>query len=190
MPTTASGVQPISWEALTASEQWRSLTPQQRAWVNAFVSNGGDPIGATRTAYHCKSERNARCLSYEVRKHPAVVAALGFWQGKTDRDLLIEQVRFQIRHAEPGSVAASRFIAQLERLILGGDQAVADGHGVSIEPEAKASVKSAVEHDASSATPFYVGQLVTQRDDEGVVHTGRVLVISADGKPTQIEEVK
>jgi hypothetical protein len=160
---------------LESSAAWKNLTKSQQLWVLDFIVNG-NALAATKAAYpKAKSDNNVRTLSYEVRKNKSILAALDAAEGRvrTERELFTEEVRAQLRASPKGSIAASKFSAQLERLVL----------GVPTPPIVDA-VPAKPEHT------FQVNQIVTQRDAEGVLHTGRVLAIDADGIATKFEEVK
>jgi hypothetical protein len=146
-------------------------------WLVVFVATGS-ALEATKAGYKTKSEANARVLSYELSKNPKIIAALDVAQGVTrsERDLLVAEVKSQLRAAERGSVAASRLVAQLERLLLPGASKVPTGSEDSL--------------DEAETLRFHVGQIVTQRDGDGMLHTGRVLAVDANGQATQIEEIK
>jgi hypothetical protein len=107
-------------DRLILSEQWTRLTQPQRRWVTEFIASA-DPVKATRLAYRCKSEESARVYSYEIRRHPAVRAAVAVFNGKSQRDLLIEDLRENIRKSKPGSIARTKSLALLARLTLGVD---------------------------------------------------------------------
>jgi hypothetical protein len=152
-------------EAMRASEPWKRLTVQQRAWVTAYVSNGGDHLAATRTAYRCSSEKTAQCMSYEVRKHPDIVETLFY--AKSDRERLILIVETNLKSAAPGSVAASHFTAQLKSLLCD-------------EP-------NKAEPTPENENPdhrFKVGDICVQNHQ-----TYRVTSIDANGQPLTADEV-
>jgi hypothetical protein len=164
MPATAQIENP-TWDVVLASKMWRKLSAQRRVFLTAYVANGEDAIAATRTAYPKANDKSVVCMSYELRKHPDIVAALDLWRGN-DLQQLLEQVRVNLAAAKPGSVAAQRLLAQKERL-LGLDGAV------SAEPSEAPRRK------------YKIGDSVTQAG-----HTGRVLAIDTDGQPTQVEEIQ
>jgi hypothetical protein len=176
---------PEVWSRLESSAEWKNLTDSQRVWVTQFLATGS-ALAATKAGYKSKSEANARVLSYELAKNPSIVAALDVAAGKvspvkTERDVLIATVRRQLKAAEKGSIAASKFTTQLERLQL----------GIKMGPHEISDVDEPVKAEEPSATSFYIGQLVTERDGAtGILHTGRVVAIDAEGRATQIEEVK
>lgn len=109
----------VSWSQLAASHEWRALSLPRRVWVTAYLSNGGDIFAATRTAYPDATEKSSRCMAYELRKAPEIVAALEFYHGGVTREVLLAEVRAAIRKAKPGSVAHQKLLAQLERLVIG-----------------------------------------------------------------------
>jgi hypothetical protein len=181
---------PETWTRLEQSPQWAALTDSQRVWVTQFIATGSALL-ATQAGYKAKSEANARVLSYELAKNPSILAALDIAAGKVSpaktarerliateqrqRKQLIATVRKQLKAAiaDHSHIAAEKLTAQLERLQLGVKPEADEPSGVS-QPKAEA---------------FKVGQLVTQRDSEGILHTGKVLAIDAEGRATEIEEV-
>jgi hypothetical protein len=126
------------------------------------------------------------CISYQVVQSPAVQDALEFWRWRDARSALIQICQKNLRAAEPGSTAAGKFAVQLERLTLGVKNTNAahfvDPEAPAPEPEVDATVAVAPE--------FWIGQPVTQRDQDGVEHVGIVKSLAASGLPGEIEEVK
>jgi len=121
---------PDVWVRLADSPQWEALTEPQKVFVLEFLTTGS-VLQATKAAYNTSSEQNARVLSYELSKNPTIRAALDVAAGRVlpemvtpakiepARKKLIALVRKQLKAAELGSVAASKFTTQLERLKLG-----------------------------------------------------------------------
>lgn len=175
---------PRTWEELEASPQWARLSSHQKAWVVALIANGGDPVDATRFAYKCASIKNEICLSHEVRNHPAVIDALAFWNGAVvdepaaksqrdrTRDALAAAVRKAIRKAEPGSTSHQKLLAQLERLVLGGNS----GRPDTAEPP--------VIDGGTFETKHHVGELFSQNGQNF-----RATEIGSDGRILNAEEV-
>jgi hypothetical protein len=116
----ATALQPthVSQDQLTQSREWSRLSPARKVWVTEYIKCG-DAFAATKVAYPSATEKSVRCMSYELRKTPEIVAALEFYRGGITRDVLIAEVREAVRNAAPGSVAHQRLLSQLERLILG-----------------------------------------------------------------------
>jgi hypothetical protein len=156
------------WNRLKNSTAWAALTESQKVFVTEFVATGSALL-ATKAGYHAKSDANARVLSYELAKNPTIVAALDVAAGKvkTDREILIEEVRRQLRAAERGSVAASKFSAQLERLLLGGKLEVEE------KPNAEAPKPR-----------LKVGDICVQSGQKY-----RVTAVNEDGQPIAADEV-
>jgi len=148
---------------LANSPQWAALTDSQKIWVIQFLATG-NALSATRSAYKTKSEANNRVLSYELRKNPTIVAALDAATGKVtpvkserlrlieieqrQRKKLIGTVEKQLKAAKEGSIAASKFSDQLERLKLG----IKAGPHVIDAPEAEAPLVQA----------FPIGSIIVQ----------------------------
>jgi len=115
MPTLPT----IDLSTLTQSMPWKRLSLAQKVFVKAYILNDGNALAAAKIAYPKASPVSIRSMGWETRHAKNVEAALNWWAGKDNRARMIELVEKQIAAAEPGSVAASRLLAQLERLTLG-----------------------------------------------------------------------
>jgi hypothetical protein len=187
MATATQSTLPFSWEAIQDSTPWRALTEQQRRWCLAWLTNGHDFAKATALAYDCASPKNAASLSYEVRRNKRVVSFLEFYrvltQGAPSREEQIAGLLETIREAPAYEQSrARRLLAELTGHIAK-SEANEPASDSQPNPEPRETHKA-------DAPKFYVGQIVTQRDGDGVLHTGRVLAVDANGQATQIEEIK
>jgi len=128
-----------SWQRLESSPEWAGLTTSQRVWVTQFLATGSALL-ATKAGYKASSYLNARILSYELAKNSSIVAAIDVATGRvrSEREILIAEVKRQLKSAEKGSVAASRLAAQLERLILGGQPEIDDEPANDVQPDVNA----------------------------------------------------
>lgn len=193
----------ITLAQFMATPEFLACADKQRRWLQTLVESGFNYALANATAFDNLTPRRALLYGYAVRRQPHVVAALQVYLGTTDADVLKEQrqdsvqhllrrVRFQIKHVEAGSVAAQRFLAQEERLLLGGRIRIEDAD--DDEPAAKISKPQASAPvsippgDPASAKRFKVGDIVVERDDAGVDHRGRVTAVDPDGQITDAEE--
>src|ERR1700680_3246574 len=177
--TSTETQSPEAWTRLESSPQWRALTDSQRIWVTQFLATG-NALSATRAGYKTKSEANNRVLSYELAKNKSIVAALDVATGKiipvkSEREILIETVRKQLRAAEKGSIAASKFTAQLERLQLGGKS-----------DEVESDTGEAPKTSASDSTSRVPAGATALADISGVVRGYR----TADGQYVQLADVE
>jgi hypothetical protein len=111
----------------------REMTPKQRAWIQKFITTS-DALVTTKAVYKCKSDQNARILSYEIRKNPKVVAVLDVLNGASESDSRLtasaseqkkqaKKVRRYLKKlakdldlAEPGSTARQRLHALYARV--------------------------------------------------------------------------
>ena len=117
MPLAIRKAIPI--EQLRQTLEFQGLTPKQQLLVESYIASGGDKLFATQSAYQNKTQEFARQNSYFYFANARVKAVLNLWLGKTERELLIEAVEDQIRHAEKGSVAMQRLLSQLATLKFG-----------------------------------------------------------------------
>jgi hypothetical protein len=162
---------------LVASAPFKKLTRQQKTWVLEYLSNGHDAIAAARVAYPSALPHSQVCISYQVAQSPAVQDVLEFWKWRDARSALIAICQKNLRAAEPGSTAAGKFAVQLERLTLG----VVNSNKAQFQDPDAPVAEPRVETVAAPA--FIIGQRVTERDAEGVLHVGVVVAVSADGTP-------
>jgi hypothetical protein len=102
-----------------ASNEYLQCSAKQRFWLDTLISNGFDYTAATVAAFGCKSVKNAQIFSYAVRRARVVKAALNLYLRKTELDCDLEESFRQFHRAEPGSIAAQRFWAQILRLKYG-----------------------------------------------------------------------
>jgi hypothetical protein len=118
---------------LEARAEWQILTSKQQAFLRAYIQSGVttgtyDALGAVRFAYPTV-DKNARIFSYEILANPKIDLLLGLHFGRTAQDRakvrrqksikqLLREIRFHLKHAEPGSIAAQRLIAQHRATLL------------------------------------------------------------------------
>jgi hypothetical protein len=127
----------ITLAQFMTTPEFLACADKQRRWLQTLVESGFNYELANATAFAHLTPRRALLYGYAVRRQPHVVAALQVYLETTEADelkarrqesvhQLLRQVRFQLRHAELGSVAAQRLLSQEERLLLGGRLKVED----------------------------------------------------------------
>lgn len=122
MTTTPIAEQILESKAeLILSKQWMDCTDQQRIFVSEFISNGEKAFEATKVAYPDAKPESQKVMQYQILRSSAVAAALELWTwlGRGAQTQMITLMSVQLKAAEPGSVAAEKFTAQLERLTIG-----------------------------------------------------------------------
>jgi hypothetical protein len=174
--SATSQVAPTPGTQFESSKRYQVLTERQKAFVLAYLASG-DAIEAVLLSFQVKDPNIARVMSYQVLQHPKVADCLAEFQGKTELEIQIEGARRDVLKAPNyAKERARRLLCELTGLL--------PKNGGKAEPGKDS--QPTVECDA---TIFHVGQLVNERGPDGVLHTGRVLAIDADGTPTKIEEV-
>jgi hypothetical protein len=173
---------PVAWEQFRTSHEWRALSPARKVWVAEFIV-GSDAFAATRKAYPKAKDKSARCMTYQLRKNPEIVAALEFYQGGLNREMLISEVRAQLRAAEPGSIAAAQFATQLERLTLGITLGRRKHDDDDADNDSKPTVKTPKPGASSSRVPAGATALA---DKNGVIRGYR----TATGEYVQLADVE
>jgi hypothetical protein len=196
MATTNQGIQlevnpRMSLAELSQTVEFGHLSPKMAVWVRTYVQSfldtgTFDPLVATQAAYECTTEASARTFGYQLLAHPKIILVLNRFFGTS-------QERASIRQVERAISNRRLSVAQIQALRLYSDlQGWSSGIKCSgpSKPKAESGEPHVIDRGPTEGPPkFYVGQRVTQRDDEGVLHTGQVLAIDAEGKPTQIEEI-
>ena len=194
---------------LAQTSEFSQLSTKQAIWILNYCQNFVDsgicnPVSATLAAYGCAKEETARIFSYQVLAASKVRLTLSRFFGDASayavpktaserlavaesrqRKKLIAIVEKQLAAAaaDHSHAPVARLTNQLERLKLG----IKMGrHEVDDLDETESA---AVTVDTPS-TKFHPGQIVTQRDPEGVLHTGKVIAVDANGLPTKFEEIK
>jgi hypothetical protein len=173
-------------EYLQNTREWRALTPKQRAFVTDFLTTGDAPH-ALAAAYPKTTAASRRSFQSQVLHAQAVADFLEIWKWRNSREILLSICREQLKAAKEGSQAAASLTIQIERLTVG-IQGTNKAHFKG--PAEPLTEEPLLPSEQSGALTFFIGQRVTERDSQGVLHTGVVLEIDVDGKPSRIEEVK
>jgi hypothetical protein len=71
----------LSLEEVQQTPEYERLTPKQRLWVSTYIASGMqlgnyDAILATRTAFACKSNENARIMSYAIMENIHIIEVM------------------------------------------------------------------------------------------------------------------
>jgi hypothetical protein len=171
-----------------ATPEYLACTPKMQVWLTTLIESNFDYKLATATAYNCKNLRQAHVFSYAVRKWPIIRAALNVYLGKSERDSFLEDLEQTIRRAPKGSDRQVRAQALYARMKFGVSTPDNDEPTSARDPQ---TVTSKPETLATSDEPirFYVGQIITDRDEQGILHTGRVLSVDEHGKFIDVEEI-
>jgi hypothetical protein len=182
--TTDTSLMNSELTVLARSAEFRHLTRQRKIWLMAFLTNGNDSLAATRQAYPDATAKSQAVMAHQLLRAQDLIDALDVWKWRSEnaRTQLLSQAEYQLARCEPGSVSAQRLLAQIERLTIGikhGRHELEDEN--PNEPEEPLATSGAVK-------TFIVGMIVNERGPDGVLHTGKVTAVAADGSPT-IEEI-
>jgi hypothetical protein len=191
-PATQYEAQRMSLDELTHTVEFAHLSPKMGTFVRIYLQNfldtgTFDPLSATKTGYDCKSDSSARTFGYQLLSNPKIILCLNRFFGSSPEEAFLRQVEKAI-YSRKLTIAQVRAL-ELQCKLNGWENGIPrsrDLHVTGSETDDESQPRA----EASPAQKFFVGQLVTQRDGDGVVHTGRVLAIGPDGVPTQIEEVR
>lgn len=191
-PATQSEAQRMSLDELTHTVEFAHLSPKMatfvRTYVQTFLDTGTfDPLLATKTGYDCKSDLSARTFGYQLLSNAKIILCLNRFFGSSPEEAFLRQVEKAI-YSRKLTIAQVRAL-ELQCKLNGWENGIPrsrDLHMTGPETDDEPQPKA----ETSSAQKFHVGQLVTQRDGAGVLHTGKVVAIDAAGLPTRFEELQ
>ena len=109
----------LNLDQVKDTQEYSVLTGKQQLFVETYIRGGidtgtYDPIGATLTAYTCKSRENARVMSYSLMANIRIVAVLNRHFNREPIEEFVTQLDRAIRNKK-------LTIAQFEVLKLKGD---------------------------------------------------------------------
>lgn len=162
---------------LRETQAFQSLTAKQQKVVEVYLETGDKTkaVLAASTSGHCKLA-SARTMSYST----VYFANVGILE-------CLEVANGTDPKAAHATAERKQFDDTLTRLIgkkkasrvnLAALRLLAETRGYLMPPVTPAG-----------ASEFHVGQRVTQKDDQGVLHTGVIKAIDANGVPTEIAEI-
>lgn len=115
----------MSLDALSHTPEFKALSIRQalfvQTWCQQIIDLGeADPAFTTKAAYDAEGE-TARTLRYELLSNKKIKAALKVFQnyGKPKREILLEDVKADIRASKPGSAARAK-LREIEAKLIGG----------------------------------------------------------------------
>jgi hypothetical protein len=178
----------MTFDELKQSPEYAACSDKMKLWLQTLISSDFNYTLATVTAFQCKSTRQAAMFSYAVRNWAKVRAALNLYLGRNEQDVFLEDLAQTIRRAPKGSVAQVRAQALYARMKFGVSTPDND-EPTPARDQQTVTNKSEAPITSGEPTRFHVGQIITDRDENGVVHTGRVLSVDADGQFIDVEEI-
>jgi hypothetical protein len=176
---------PLGQIALT--QEFLSLSAKRRDWVACYILGGMsgdyDAVAATKAVFKTANPKTVTSMSYALLADKKVQAVLDLHFGKK-RDPL-DDVLAQLATVIAKALRADKKRGRISVATVKAMQFY-DKHAGKIsatQPEAPKAKRQSPEHR------FKVGDLVTQRDGAGVVHTGKVIEADSAGRPTRIETI-
>ena len=114
----------MSLDALSHTPEFKALSIRQalfvQTWCQQIIDLGeADPAFTTKAAYDAEGE-TARTLRYELLSNKKIKAALQVFQnyGKPKREILLDELRADIKASKPDSAARAKLRA-IELKLLG-----------------------------------------------------------------------
>ena len=74
----------MTLEELKTRPEYVTLAPQQKAWIEAYCTNGADRVAAARTAYEVRDDNSAVAISNRNLRHPAIRALVNLFYDRTE----------------------------------------------------------------------------------------------------------
>lgn len=177
---------------LKATTVWTDLTSKQKVLVETFIQNGGDRVKAMLAAYAIKSPETARVLAYEYFTSPRVVACLtAYFQGDPLEDFKADvRAAYRNKDLSVAQVRALELHAKINGWASDSLPSFSKAEPENIKPTSKAApaVDNAVGGPIAPKR-FAVGDRVTERDEQGVLHKGIVTKVDEAGQIVDADEV-
>lgn len=142
----------IPIEKLEETEEFKSLTPKQKLFVQTYIASNYDRVVSIQTAFGCKNEKSARCFSYAVLKHPKIIAVMNIHFGTDPRE---EWLRMLERAAMRKDISATQLLA------------------IKILGEAKGFLSSIPVHQTGRSVEFDHEKVAQARPDPSTKKRGR-----------------
>jgi hypothetical protein len=175
----------LTLEVFRQTPEYIECSDKVRLWLVALVENGFDYTAATRTAFTAKDPVK---YGHAVRNWPTVRAALAVYREMSAFDIWVADVQRASRRK-------NTTIAHIQALKLRADAMGWNAEGLSARLNAKPAAAIAKPQavrippaDPSAPKVFKVGDRVTERDEDGVLHVGIVRAVDASGQITDAEE--
>ena len=103
----------LTADELKQTPEFLACSPKMRVWLLALLENGFDYPAASAAAFNCTFPEK---FGYAVRNWPAVRAALAVVFRWSDRDVMLDEIKRDIRRAPVGSDRRVRAQAIYARL--------------------------------------------------------------------------
>ncbi len=112
--------------------EYARLTPKKRLWVSTYIQSGMehgdyDPILATRTAFECRSDENARIMSYSILENIHIIEVLNMHFRVDPLDAFIKIIDRAIRNKKISHAQVQALRLKCELLGIANRLPVADG---------------------------------------------------------------
>lgn len=174
----------MKFAELLNSYEFSALTPRQKVWVTTLLESGEntgtyDFIGATTTAFPEAKKRSIVVRTAQLQSHPGIKRILTIYFGRTEpeHDPFFDELKRAIRKTlkKDGyiSVATHRAISFY-----------CAKTGLNALPKEESETPTA----AVPPAKFYVGQIITEKDDAGVERTARITAVDVEGNVLNFEE--
>jgi len=170
---------------LISSWEFQSLTARQKIWVQILLESGEktgtyDFIRATQTAYPDAHGRSIVVRSSQLQSHSKIKEILGVYFGRPESecDPFFSELKRAIRRSikQDGKISTAVQRAITFYAAKTGMKALSDD-----APETPTVVVPPAK--------FYVGQIITEKDDAGVERTARITAVDVEGNVLNFEEV-
>lgn len=171
------------WSSFLESPEWCALSPQRKIFVVAFLATKNAQF-ATKCSHPNVNQKVLRQMSYQNRHSRKVQAALATFDGRTDRDDFLDELKATIE-ASTG-IAKADLMRLYANLRFGSNDApeTPDADAALLPPRRKSA--AAFQPGAPAETPAHVFKIGDPVRVDGQLR--RVLAVDENGRPTEVSD--
>ena len=90
----------LTLDELRLTPEYSVLTPKMKLFIDAYVESRGDILDAVHEAYVCKSGREEKIVSWQIMRHPKIIAVLEVWTNKDEKDIFLDNLKDLLRQKD------------------------------------------------------------------------------------------
>ena len=91
---------PLTLDELRLTPEYAALTPKMKLFIDAYVESRGDILDAVHEAYVCKSPREEKIVSWQIMRHPKIIAVIEVWTNKDEKEIFLDNLKDLLRQKD------------------------------------------------------------------------------------------
>ncbi len=90
----------LTLDELRLTPEYSVLTPKMKLFIDVYVESRGDILDAVHEAYVCKSGREEKIVSWQIMRHPKIIAVLEVWTNKDEKEIFLDNLKDLLRQKD------------------------------------------------------------------------------------------